>query len=203
MDGATLNDALFLVVTFVAVAVAGVARLDFRLPSNLHARSTTRPRTRAAVSVAAAAACMLQAAAGLAQDDAKVRAGLETWRSSGCADCHGPFADGNRDDDDYPMGANLRTTRLDAAAITLTIRCGRPGTGMPSFDAGAYTVRACYGRPLGAAPDNLQPTPRTLSLEEIDGLVTYSQARIVGHGKVTRQECLFYYEDSADCDEFK
>jgi hypothetical protein len=118
-------------------------------------------------------------------------------------DCHGPFADGERDDDDYPMGANLRTTRLDAAAIKLTIGCGRPGTGMPSFDAGAYTVHACYGRPLGAAPDNLQPTPRVLSLDEIDALVTYLQARIVGHGKVTREECLFYYDGKADCDDFK
>jgi mono/diheme cytochrome c family protein len=90
-----------------------------------------------------AAAVLLQATAARAQDDAKVRAGLELWRGSGCVDCHGPFADGERDDDDYPMGANLRTTRLDAASITLTIRCGRPGTGMPAFDAGAYTAHAC------------------------------------------------------------
>jgi hypothetical protein len=61
----------------------------------------------------------------------------------------------------------------------------------------------CYGRPSGAAPDNLQPTPRTPSLDEIDALVAYLQARVVGHGKVTREECLFYYEDKADCDDFK
>jgi hypothetical protein len=97
----------------------------------------------------------------------------------------------------------LRTTRLDGAGIKLTLSCGRPGTGMPSFDAGAYTVRACSGRPLGARPDNLQPTPRTLSLDEIDTLVAYLQARIVGHGKVTHEECLFYYDDKADCDDFK
>jgi hypothetical protein len=74
---------------------------------------------------------------------------------------------------------------------------------MPSFDGGAYTVRACNGRPLGATPDNLQPTPRTLSLDGIDALVAYLQARIVGHGKVTRAECLFYFEGKADCDDFK
>jgi len=164
--------------------------------------SLSRARVRAAAWLTAAT-CLLHTTAGIAQDDAKVRAGLETWRSSGCADCHGPFADGVRDDDDYPQGANLRTTRLDGAGIKLTISCGRPGTGMPSFDEGAYTVRACYGRPLGARPDNLQPTPRTLSLDEIDALIAYLQARIVGHGKVTRQECLSYYEDKADCDDFK
>ena len=151
----------------------------------------------------AAIACLSHATVGFAQDDAKVRAGLETWRSSGCADCHGPFADGNRDDDDYPQGANIRTTRLDGAGIKLTIGCGRPGTGMPAFDAGAYTARPCYGRPLGAKPDNLQPTPRALSLDEIDAVVAYLQARIVGRGKVTREECLTYYEGKADCDDFK
>ena len=153
--------------------------------------------------VLAVAALSLYASAGLAQDDARVKAGLEIWRSSGCTDCHGPFADGERDDDDYPMGANLRTTRLDAAGIRLTISCGRPGTGMPSFDVGAYTLRACYGRPLGARPDNLQPTPRLLSPDEIDTLLTYLQARVVGHGKVTREDCLLYYENRADCDDFK
>jgi mono/diheme cytochrome c family protein len=139
----------------------------------------------------------------LAQNDARIKAGLEIWRSSGCVDCHGPFADGNRDDDDYPQGANLRTTRLDGAGIKQTISCGRPGTGMPSFDAGAYTVRACYGRPSGARPDDLQPTPRTLGPDEIDALIAYLQARIVGQGKVTRAECESYYEGKADCDDFK
>lgn len=160
-------------------------------------------RRRGVVWGAAFAAVLLHGSGGLAQDDAKVRAGLETWQSSGCADCHGPFADGNRDDDDYPQGANLRTTRLDAAGIEMTIRCGRPGTGMPSFDAGAYTNRACYGRPLGARPDNLQPTPRSLSVDDIGALIAYLEARIVGHSKITREECLSYYGDKADCDDFK
>jgi mono/diheme cytochrome c family protein len=205
MDGAVLDLTLpFLVTTFVAATVAGLAGFAFRpvaAAGRLHAIPPLRTAT-----VFIAFGLGVQAysgTAGLAQDAAKARAGLEIWRSSGCVDCHGPFADGNRDDDDYPMGANLRTTRLDAAGIKLTISCGRPGTGMPSFDGGAYTVRACYGRPLGAAPDDLQPTPRTLSLDEIDALAAYLAARIVGHGKVTRAECLSYYEGKADCDDFK
>lgn len=165
------------------------------------ARSSPRAWLRRAACVSAFAVLFLQSNAALAQDDAKVKAGLETWQSSGCSDCHGPFADGNRDDDDYPQGANLRTTRLDAASIGMTIRCGRPGTGMPSFDGGAYTERACYGRPLGARPDNLQPTPRPLSLDEIGALIAYLETRIVGHGKVTREECLAYFGNKADCDD--
>jgi hypothetical protein len=161
------------------------------------------PRSARFVQWLTAAAVLLHMAPARAQDEAKVRAGLELWRGSGCADCHGPFADGERDDDDYPVGANLRTTRLDAAGMTLTIMCGGPGTGMPAFDAGAYTAHACYGRPLGAAPDNLQPTPRALSLDEINALVVYLQARIVGHGKVTRAECLSYFEGKGECEDFK
>jgi hypothetical protein len=49
----------------------------------------------------------------------------------------------------------------------------------------------------------LQPTPRTLSLDEIDALVAYLEARVVGRGKVTRQECLTYFEGKADCEDFK
>jgi hypothetical protein len=141
--------------------------------------------------------------ATFAQSQDTAKAGLEVWKSSGCADCHGPFADGNPEDGDFPIGANLRTARLDAAGLTETIRCGRPGTGMPSFDEGAYTVHGCSGRPLGAKPDNLQPTPRNLGLDEIDAVVAYLQARIVGHGKITREECLGYYEGKEDCDDLK
>jgi hypothetical protein len=146
-----------------------------------------------------------QTATALAQGQDRVRAGLEVWRSSGCADCHGPFADGNPEDGDYPVGANLRTTRLDAAGLKLTITCGRPGTGMPSFDEGAYRMRGCYGRPLGDAPDNLQPTPRSLSFDEIDAVIAYLQARIVGRGKITREECLSYFDGSlsSSCDDLK
>ena len=149
------------------------------------------------------AATLAYSTTTVAQGQDKVKAGLEVWKSSGCADCHGPFADGNPEDGDFPIGANLRTARLNNAGLAQTIRCGRPGTGMPSFDAGAYTVRACSGRPLGAAPDNLQPTPRSLSPDEIDAVVAYLQARIVGHGKITREECLSYYEGKEDCDDIE
>lgn len=164
-------------------------------------RSPGRARLRCAAYGFVLVALLLDGGAAPAQEDARVKAGLDTWQRSGCTDCHGPFADGNRDDDDYPQGADLRTTRLDATSLEMTIRCGRPGTGMPSFDAGAYTERACYGRALGARPDNLQPTPRPLSLDEIGTLIAYLEARIVGHGRPTREECLAYYGGSANCDD--
>src|SRR5215510_16090229 len=68
-----------------------------------------------------------------AQNEDVVKAGLAAWRNSGCADCHGAFANGEKERDESPTGADLRRARLSGEEIKLTIRCGRPGTGMPSF----------------------------------------------------------------------
>ncbi len=143
-----------------------------------------------------AMAAMAHSAATGAPNEDQVKAGLEIWKSSGCADCHGPFADGDKQRDEMPTGANLRGSRLDGAALKQTIGCGRPDTGMPSFDAGAYTVRACYGFPLGAAPDNLYPAPRTLTPAEIDSVIIYLQAHVVGRRQITHEDCLYYYYDA-------
>src|SRR5262252_6961519 len=164
----------------------------------------TFARRARSVLVTLVVAVLAHSSIALAQNGDRVKAGLAQWKTAGCADCHGPFADGDREDDDFPVGANLRTTKLDSAALKMTIRCGRAGTGMPSFDDGAYTTRECYGRPPGARPENLQPTPRTLTADEIDLVIAYLQARIIGRGKITREECLSYYDDQPEtCEDYK
>jgi len=128
------------------------------------------------------------------QGEDKVKAGVAAWRNSGCADCHGAFANGEKERDESPTGADLRRTRLNAQELKLAIRCGRPGTGMPSFDEGAS------GCPGGGGD---YPAPAKLSAEQIDNVVAYLQARIVGKGKITKQECLLYYTDKPDwCDDY-
>jgi mono/diheme cytochrome c family protein len=141
-------------------------------------------------------AVMAQGPATAAPNEDPVKAGLEIWKSSGCADCHGPFADGDKQRDEMPTGANLRGSRLDGAALKQIISCGRPDTGMPSFDGGAYMVRPCYGQALGAVPDNLYPAPRTLTPAQIDSVITYLQARVLGQRKITHEDCLYYYYDA-------
>jgi hypothetical protein len=43
-----------------------------------------------------------------------------------------------------------------------------------------------------------------LTLDEIDAVIAYLQARIIGRGKITREECLSYYEDHPDtCEDYK
>jgi mono/diheme cytochrome c family protein len=163
-------------------------------------RKTSRARLWAVFAVAAA---VVGSTAADAQDEAKVKAGLALWRNSGCSECHGAFANGEKERDEAPTGANLRQTRLDDATIAETIRCGRPGAGMPSFDPGAYKERGCYGQPAGETPDDLYPPGRTLSVAEIGDVVTYLRARVIGKRAVTKAECAFYYGDQASqfCDE--
>lgn len=158
----------------------------------------SRIAVRARCALAILSVVALWASPSLAQDEAHVKAGLNAWKNAGCSECHGAFADGERERDEAPVGANLRSTRLDNAAITEVIRCGRLNTGMPRFDEGAYTQRTCYGQPTGAVPDGLYPTPRMLSLQEIELVVTYLRARVIGKRAVTPEECAYYYGDLAD-----
>jgi mono/diheme cytochrome c family protein len=149
-------------------------------------------------------ALILVASAAQAQNGDRVRAGVATWRNSGCADCHGAFADGEKQRDEMPTGANLRTTKLDAAGLKETISCGRPGTGMPSFDEDAWRVRPCNGQPPGTPPGYLFPAPATLTQDEIEAVVAYLQARVIGKGPVTKEECLLYYtDDPGFCEDYK
>jgi mono/diheme cytochrome c family protein len=134
----------------------------------------------------------------LAQDMTKLKAGLEVWKTAGCPDCHGAFADGEKQRDEAPDGANLRTARIEETALRETIRCGRPGTGMPRFDKDAYRQTACYGKPNGPPPDDLYPTPRELSAGEIDDVIAYLRAKVIGHRKVTPEDCAFYYGEGSD-----
>jgi len=148
-----------------------------------------------AVILVIAAITLTCSTAAFAQNEDKVKAGVTAWRNSGCADCHGAFANGEKERDESPTGADLRRARLNAEELKLAIRCGRPGTGMPAFEEGAS------GCPGGGG--DLYPAPSKLSPEEIDNVVAYLQARIVGKGKITKQECLLYYTDKPDwCDDY-
>src|SRR5262245_34017975 len=161
------------------------------------ARSDKRRGAREAV-VAIAASMLFFTSGALAQDEAKVKAGLEAWKNSGCSECHGAYGDGEKERDEAPTGANLRTMRLDDAALRETIRCGRVNTGMPRFGQDAYTPRGCYGQPPSPVPDALYPTPRMMSAEEIDAVVAYLRARVIGkRGPVTPRECADYHGELA------
>src|SRR5262249_14960878 len=144
------------------------AEQNWRLTMSQRTRVSGRSRRAlpktAYSSIMVATIIALSCGVALAQSDDKVKAGLEVWKSSGCSDCHGAFANGEKERDEAPTGANLRTARLDAAALKKIVSCGKPGAEMPAFDEKAAI---CTGE------GGLYPTPRTLTSDEIDTVVAY------------------------------
>src|SRR5688572_20080808 len=65
--------------------------------------------------------------------------GQDIWRSGiSCWDCHGNMGNGQPEDPRSPAGADLREAQLTVDQIAEVIRCGRPGTPMPSFGRNPY-----------------------------------------------------------------
>src|SRR4051812_31783361 len=96
----------------------------------------------------AAAGCVMGLAAGtaLAQtlDASDIAEGMRLFQQKGsCSACHGWAGDGRKMDSQMPDGANLRAHPIDRETLVLTIKCGRPGTGMPPFDRLAYSDGRC------------------------------------------------------------
>src|SRR5260370_7880460 len=159
------------------------AKQEGRMLLSLKLKSGARQEHRSgagAVILVIAAITLTCSTAAVAQNEDKVKAGLAAWRNSGCADCHGAFANGEKERDGSANGADLGRARLNTEELKLAIRCGRPGTGMPSFEDGA---RECPG-----GGGELYPAPTKLTAQEIDNVVAYLQARIIGRGKITKQE---------------
>src|SRR5213594_1134518 len=77
---------------------------------------------------------LAQGARAQAPDASDIAEGMRLFLQKGnCQACHGWAADGRKMDSQMPDGSNLRETRLDRARLIQTIKCGRPGTGMPAF----------------------------------------------------------------------
>src|SRR5262249_12310746 len=74
-------------------------------------------------------------------------------------------------DNEMPVGTNLRQTKLERAAIVLTIKCGRMNAQMPAFDKYAYSDGRCYGKTeadLKAYSTRMPDPPSTLQPREIE-----------------------------------
>jgi mono/diheme cytochrome c family protein len=125
-----------------------------------------------------AGALLTFVAPAYAQDAARLAAGEAAWHQALCLQCHGTLGEGGMGGE-FPAGPSLRTTQLNRPLLTDTIRCGRPGAQMPAFLDGAYTAIPCYGLPKGPPPPGLELTP-VLSSDEIEALVDYLMAKIVG-----------------------
>lgn len=118
--------------------------------------------------------------------------GFQVWQAAPCKDCHGWFGHGIGEVPQYE-GPNLRErdylTPEDVAEI---VRCGRPGTPMPSFRNNAWTeIIPCYGT-TEPYTDGTQPPKGDIPLGDraINNLVAYLFRDIIGKGAVTREVCV-------------
>jgi mono/diheme cytochrome c family protein len=137
-------------------------------------------------------------------DAADVAEGMRLYLQKGdCQACHGWAADGRKMDSQMPDGSNLRETRLDRARLIVTIKCGRPGTGMPAFDKLAYSDGRCYGMKQTDLKSPMPDPPATFQPREIELLVDFLLQKVVGKGPMDRAKCIEYWgSDVEACREF-
>lgn len=120
-----------------------------------------------------------------------------------CQFCHKWDASG-----DQGYGGNalsLRKTQLTQDQVAETVKCGRPGTGMPFHDEFAYNDKRCYGLTRADLGNDMPPEPNAfLNPHEIDAVVKYLFAKVVGRGDSTYQECVeFWGKDTRQCEPMK
>ena len=124
-----------------------------------------------------------------------------------CQACHGWSGDGHKTDNQMPDGANLRETKIPRAGLVMTIKCGRLNSQMPAFDKFAYSDGRCYGKTqadLKAYATRMPDPPATLQAREIEMIVDFMMARIVGKGPMDHAKCVeFWGGDEEICGEFK
>jgi mono/diheme cytochrome c family protein len=120
-----------------------------------------------------------------------------------CQFCHKWDASG-----DQGYGGNalsLRATKLTPAQVAETVKCGRPGTGMPYHDQFAYTDKRCYGVTREQLGKDMPPEPNAfLNADEIDAVVKYLFATDVGRGPSTYEDCVaFWGTETRQCEPMK
>jgi Cytochrome C oxidase, cbb3-type, subunit III len=165
------------------------------------------PRAISVTSVVMLALFCASGAWAQAADPSDIAEGGRLFRQkANCQACHGWAGDGRKMDNQMPDGANLRESTLDRQNLVMTIKCGRPGTGMPAFDKFAYSDGRCYGlKPadLRASGSRMPDPPATLQVREIEELVDFLFAKVVKQGPMDRAKCIEYWGSEVEaCGEF-
>src|SRR6201996_7503826 len=144
--------------------------------------------------IVAALASVAWAGTAIAQptEDRQIPFGKEIFKSKAtCQYCH--RWDGNGDQGYGGLALSLRKTQLTHDQLVETVRCGRPGTGMPYHDQFAYTDKRCYGVTKADVGDDIPPIGSALSKNQIDAVVAYVFAKVVGRGADTYEECVDFW----------
>lgn len=179
-------------------------------------RRSGKPSLRKSLLAAGAAAAFATAigltgtGGAVAQDAAEpeytetqLRLGFQVWKDKiWCGQCHGWSGNGLPDDPRAPVGLNLREMLLTPEQFVQVVKCGRPGTEMPAFDARAYIDDRCFGVTEEQLGDQTPPKQGVYLINrEIEALTAYVYTTMVGQGPFTDEDCRAYYgEDASICD---
>ena len=139
-----------------------------------------------------------------AEDARTIEFGKEIYKTKArCQFCH--KWDGSGDQGYGGNALSLRVTQLTPDQVATTVKCGRPATEMPYHDKFAYTDKRCYGMTAADAGDSKpQIGNEFLQAREIDAVVAYLFARVVGKGPATYEDCLdFWGKDTQQCEPMK
>ena len=167
----------------------------------------SRPRLVVRMAVATLLVITATAVQGQTPRASDIAAGGQLFRQkANCQACHGWAGDGRKMDNQMPDGANLRETKLDRKDLITTIKCGRPGTGMPAFDRFGYSDGRCYGlrqADLRARGLTMPDPPATLIQSEVDTLVDFLYAKLIGKGPMDHAKCVEFWGSNLEvCKEF-
>jgi mono/diheme cytochrome c family protein len=140
------------------------------------------------------------AMAAAAQTSGDITLGKRLYQAKAtCGFCHGWAGDGAGDPLSEGKAANLRETKLDHDQLVEVIRCGVPGgTGMPHFDRLAWTEgEKCFGMTGAEVGDKPRAPTADLSKREIEAIVVYLEAKVVGKGPPTVADCEEFFGAAA------
>src|SRR5215469_3752163 len=155
-----------------------------------------------AAAIIASIAALQIAPPARAQNPDDIAAGFRLFRQKGnCQACHGWAGDGRKMDSQMPDGANLRQSALDRQNLIMTIKCGRPGTGMPAFDKFAYSDGRCYGlkqADLKARGLQVADPSSPLISREVENIVDFLYAKVIGKGPINHAGCIEYWGSDID-----
>jgi mono/diheme cytochrome c family protein len=173
----------------------------------VHQQTRASRACRPAAAIVLMVLLSISSAWAQAADPSDIVEGGKLFRQkANCQACHGWAGDGRKMDNQMPDGANLRESTLDRQNLVMTIKCGRPGTGMPAFDRFAYSDGRCYGlkqADLRASGARMPDPPATLQLREIEELVDFLFAKVVKQGPMDHAKCIEYWGSEVEaCSEF-
>jgi len=165
---------------------------------------TAMQLTVVAVTLAAISANVAHVVGSQAPDPTDIAEGMRLYlRKGDCQTCHGWAADGRKMDSQMPDSPSLRDSRLDRARLIMTIKCGRPGTGMPAFDKFAYSDGRCYGMKQADLKSPMADPPATFQQREIELVADFLMLKVVGKGPMDHAKCVDYWGSDVDaCKEF-